>query len=129
MTEVRHSRVMLAVLLAAAAGLTARLLPDQWAAAWMIRVLGVSLAGMVVPGAAVLSAWRPRQSFSLLEFLGFSIAVSFAVLQLLTVAALTLHVSPSLALTVLAVVTAGHLYVAATRKNGGVVLAIDRWQL
>ena len=105
----------------AAAGVAARALPDGWELSWALRMLGaVTLVG-VAPGLALLLAWRPRAAFGVGELLGFSVAVSFAVLQLLTVAALVVHWPMWVSIVALCALIAVH---AAVAFRGNVAITV-----
>ena len=110
--------------LASVGAIGTRMLPDASAVAWMIRVASVSTLVGVIPGALVLLAWRPRESIGLLELLGLSLAISFAVVQVCTVAALTLHCSPMQTTSALAVFGVAHAAMALQRTRRGVTVRI-----
>jgi hypothetical protein len=73
------------------------------ATVWMLRVAFSSCAIAFVPGALIVLAWHPRRSFDVLEWAAFSLAVSFGVNELLTIAALLGHWSPLASLVILGV--------------------------
>ena len=77
----------LAALAVTVAALTLGLsqLPDDSESGWMLRVAAVSALFSLIPGAVTLLACRPWPSTDLLEFMGYSIAVSFVEAQLLTI--------------------------------------------
>ena len=68
------------------------------AAASMLRVLLSSAVVGFVPGALAVLAWHPRRSFDALELAGLALAVSFGLLELLTIAALLGHWGPVVSL-------------------------------
>ncbi len=57
------------------------------------KVIGAALAIGIVPGACVTLLWRPKPVLTLLELLGYGMAVSFGLVHLLTVTALVIHLS------------------------------------
>lgn len=109
--------------IACAGAIAARMLPDN-SAGWFVRVLAVCMAVGIGPGAAVALAYRPRISFGVFEFLGLSLGLSFGLIQLLTVAALSLHVPPWWTLTLLAGLVVVLLTVASLRSGEGVSLTL-----
>jgi hypothetical protein len=68
-------------MIAGVLAVAARALPAASAAGWVVRVMAVSVMVAIMPGMLALLAWRPRQRFELLELLGFSTGVSFALVQ------------------------------------------------
>ena len=114
------------VLGVAVLGALARFTPETSEWGWIARVGGASLIVGVVPGAVTLLAWRPRKSFALLEWLGLSIGLSCALVQLLTIGAVALHQSPSRAIGVLGVVVAVHLWVSFQRGDSGGRVHVSR---
>ena len=97
---------------------------SEWG--WIARVAGASLIVGVVPGAVALLAWRPRRSFALLEWLGLSIGLSCAFVQLLTIGAVALHQSPERAIGVLGLVVAVHLWMSFQRGDSGPRVHVSR---
>lgn len=95
-------------------------LPSDSAAAWLLRVFGAGVLVTVVPGALTVLAWRPRDTFSLLELIGISLGVSFALVQLVTIAAVLYAWPVDASIAVLAGWTIAHAVVAARRRGTGV---------
>jgi hypothetical protein len=106
-------------------GIASRFTPEESEWGWVVRTAGASLLVGVVPGAVALLAWRPRKSFALLEWLGLAIAISCVSVQVLTVAAISLHQSPVRAIAALGLVVAVHLWFAARRGDDGVSLHVS----
>lgn len=102
-----------------------RVLPES-DVTWVVRVAGAIVLVAVIPGTAVLLAWLRSRSVGLLELLGFSIAISFALVQALTVAVLMLHWSPVHALSALAAVTIAQLAFALRGSAETVRIQITR---
>ena len=123
-------RATIAVL-AVAGGLAVmtRALPDVSVAGWIVRVTAVSALVAIMPGMLALLAWRPRQRFGLLELLGFSMGVSFALMQVLVVAALTFHWSPMQAVAVFGLTAAAHAAMALRHVERGVSVYVPLDQL
>jgi hypothetical protein len=121
----------LAALTVAVAALTMGLsqLPSDSGSGWMLRVAAVSALFSLIPGAVTLLACRPWPFTNLLEFMGYSIAVSFVEVQLLTVMALTLHWSPVQAMMAFAVAIAAQLVLAARVSGEGVLVRVTRGEL
>jgi hypothetical protein len=107
-------------------GVLTRFAPDTSEWGWMARVSGASVLVGVVPGAVTLLAWRPRNSFLLLEWLGLSIGVSCALVQLLTIGAVTLHQSPGRMIGALGLVVAIHLWMSFHRGDSGASVRVSR---
>lgn len=111
------ARTMAAVLLlVAAAALAARGLSSDVPAWAALRVVLAALAVGIVPGAAALMAARAGVLITELELLGFGFVLSFVVVQLLAIGAITGHWSALVSLTLLAVVTAVCLGIAVRRR-------------
>ena len=90
-----------------------------------LKLLTATLAIGVVPGAVATMWWRPRPSLTLLELAGLGIAVSFGLVQLITIAAVTLHFNAFLAATLLIVASAGAAARHMVRPAPVIVLAVD----
>ena len=89
------------------------------------KVVTATLAVAVIPGILVTLAWPPRSELSLLEVFGYGIAASFGVIQLLTIAAVSIHVSPLVPLLCLAGVSAGLVFRIVRARSTVVFLTID----
>jgi hypothetical protein len=116
--------VACAVLLIAAA-LGGHFVDADGTAAAAFKVVSAMLAIAVVPGVLVTLAWRPRPQLSTLELLGFGIAVSFGLTQLLTIAAVSVHASPTIILVALGVVSLFMGARAASRSSLDVLITAD----
>jgi hypothetical protein len=57
-----------------------------------LRIVAGALAIGVLPGVLAVLLWRPRESLTLFELLGWGIGVSFGIVQLCTVLMMVLHV-------------------------------------
>lgn len=88
-------------LLLMAAALGIRLLGAEQAATAALKSVSATLVVAIVPGALVTLLWRPRLELTILELVGFGIAVSFGIVQLLTMLAITAHVSAAIILATL----------------------------
>ena len=121
--------VVALVMMAVALAVVARTLPDTLEAGWAVRVMAVSAVVAIMPGMLALLAWRPRQELGLLELLGFSMSVSFALVHVLVVAALTFHWSPMQAVTVFGLIAAAHAAMALRHVARGVSVHVPLDQL
>ena len=90
-----------------------------------LRLLAATLAVGVVPGALITLLWRPRSELTLLETAGFGVAISFGVVQLLTILAIAAHLSPAIILVALGVGCAIILAAIFVRGTPKVVVPID----
>ena len=113
------------LLLVGAAALGSRVLDSDQAAGAAFRIVAATLAVGIVPGALLTLLWRPRPQLSALELVGFGIAVSFGVVHLLTMVAVSAHLSPVVILTVLVVASALMAARVFQRGLGTVVLSMD----
>lgn len=118
---------LVVVVLTSGLAAATRLLPDAWATTWILRVLAANVLIGIIPGMLTVLAWRPRPSFALLELVGLSMGVSFALVEVLTVAVVTLHLSPMAGIALLATLSTAHVAVAARQRNDGVSVGIDPW--
>ncbi len=85
--------VLMTVLVLAAVG--CRFIGADSATTAALKVVTSTLALAVVPGALITLLWRVRPGLHVLELLGFGIALSFGVVQLLTIVAVSTHTSPN----------------------------------
>ena len=125
-TVISSRRAAASVLGVALLGALSRFTSETSEWGWIARVAWASLIVGVVPGAVALLAWRPRKSFALLEWLGLSIGLSCAFVQLLTIGAVALHQSPDRAIAVLGLVVAVHLWVSFQRGDSGARVHVSR---
>ena len=100
-----------------------RLLPES-AVTLPIRIAGATFAVAIAPGALTVLAWRPKNAFTLLELIGLGLGVGFGLIQICTVVAMVLHLSPALMLALLGLWALGHAYVAARRARGSFHLRV-----
>ena len=98
--------VTIVAILTAAVALVSRAADSSQAWAAALRITSATLALTIVPGALVTLAWRPRPQVSLLALLGYGVAISAGLVQLLTIAAVSAHLSPVISLTLLGVAAA-----------------------
>lgn len=85
--------VFMAVLILAAAG--CHFISPDSATTAALKVVTSTLVLFVVPGALITVLWRVRSQLHALELLGFGIALSFGVVHLLTIVAVSIHASPN----------------------------------
>ena len=92
-----------------------------------VRLLSATLAVGVVPGALATMLCRPRPQLTGLETIGFGIALSFGIVQLATITALSLHSSPAATVGVIAVasILMAGCVVASPSRRLSIVLTLD----
>jgi hypothetical protein len=118
------TRAATGFLLLVAAGAAGVRVIDSGDAVWIaLKIVTASLAVMFVPGAMLTLLWRPRLQIALIETAAFGAGLSLVVVQLLTIAAVSLHFSIDLALGILAGSVAVAA-VAALRSRGAATLTI-----
>src|SRR5688572_19801955 len=101
-----------------ACAVAARFLDAGNAAAAAVKVIAATLAIGVVPGVLVTTLWRPRAELTVLETIGFGMALSFGIVQLLTILAVTTHLGPDIVLAGAAVGMALAAVVVVRRNTG-----------
>ncbi len=114
-----------ALLLTTVAAGACRFLSVDSAVGAAFRVITATVALGVVPGALLTLVWRPRTELRLLELIGFGIAFSFGIVQVLTILAVSLHLGP---VTILAVAGTGVAVMAVAvigRRSGHLVITLD----
>lgn len=82
------------LLLPSVAALACRFVNPDHASAAALKTLTATLAVAAVPGMLITLLCWPRAQLSILELAGFGVAVTFAMVHVLTMAAIVLHVSP-----------------------------------
>ena len=90
-----------------------------------LRLLAATLAVGVVPGVLITLLWRPRSELTFLETAGLGVAISFGVVQLLTILAIATHLSPTIIMVALGggcAVMAVAIFVRGAQK---VVVRVD----
>lgn len=102
--------VAILLLLVLGVAVACRLFDTQSAGVTALTMVTAVLAIAVIPGALITLAWLPRGPLTILEIVGFGIALSAGVVQILTVAAITFHLAPA---AMVAVLFAGCLALAA----------------
>jgi len=115
---------VLALCLAASAVLCRFLDADQASGA-ALKVVTATVALGVVPGALLTLLAPPRVRLSMLEVIGFGIALSFGVVHLLTMAAVSAHLSPAFVLAGMAIASVGIAGLAIRRSSGEVAVSVD----
>jgi hypothetical protein len=117
--------VVIACAFLAAAALLSPLVDANQPMTAAFKVVAATLALAVVPGVLVTLLWRPRTELSLLELLGFGVAVSFGIAQLLTIVAVSLHANPNLILTGLGLVLVAAAVRAAYEPSLSLLVTVD----
>ena len=113
------------ILLVTAAALGSRFLDADQVAGSALKVVTATLVVGIVPGALATLLWRPRPQLSALEVVGFGIALSFGVVHLLTMLAVSAHVSPVFILAGLGIASALMAGRLIYKGSGAVVVSID----
>lgn len=114
----------LVLLLLIGAALACRLLDAEQASTAALKTITAIVVVGIVPGALITLLWRPRPQLSLLEIIGFGTAISFGVVQLLTILAVSAHLSPVVMLSMLlvgAALAAGRVIRLRAPRYGGQV--------
>lgn len=90
-----------------------------------LKLLTATVAVGVVPGALATMIWRPRRALTLLEVIGFGIAISFGLVHLLAIFAVSAHVGASITVGMLAVGSTLMAIRTIWRPSGLVVITLD----
>ena len=112
--------MVFAAIVVVAVAVAARCLPSNSDATWALRIFSAGIVVTVIPGMLAVLAWRPRDAFSLLELIGVSLGISFALIQLVTIAAVMYAFSVDVAIMLLATLALIHAAVALWRGGSGV---------
>jgi len=91
------------ILLVGAVVLLSRDLDTEQASGAALKVVGATVALSIIPGLLVTLLLPPRPTLSLLEAIGFGIAISFGLLHLVTTIAVSAHLSPGFVLTAIGI--------------------------
>jgi hypothetical protein len=113
------------LLLIPAAAMAAQLFDADRTGGAAFRVVMAGLAIGVTPGALLTLLWRPRSPLTVIEVVGFGIALSFGVVHLLTIAAVTMHAGPLTIMSVLAVASLVVGCLVMWKGTGSVVVDVD----
>jgi len=117
--------VAVVLVLVASAAAAVRFLDAAAATAAAPKVVLPTLAVGIVPGALATMLWRPRPRLTLLELIGFGAAFGFGLVHLLTIVAITGHVSAASVLVVMAIASALAVARVVQRSRGTIALSID----
>ena len=111
------------------------IIPAAAAASWLagadsaggaaFKVVSAALAVGITPGALLTLLWRPRSTLTVIEVIGFGIALSFGIVHLLTIAAVAAHLSPLFILSALGVATLAAAAIVIWKGTGAVVVDLD----
>jgi hypothetical protein len=102
-----------------------RFLGDGQTLTAALKLVTATLAIGVVPGALATMLWRPRRALTLLEVIGFGVAISFGLVHLLAVLAVSAHSDASIALGLLAMGSTLMAIRTVWRPFGLVVITLD----
>lgn len=114
-----------ATLVIVAVALGCRLLDAEQPSIAALTILSATLAAGVVPGVLVTLLWRPRPELTALEMIGFGIVVSFGLVELLTILAVSAHLDAALMLTLLVAVSVLMAARVIWRPAGTILLTLD----
>ena len=117
--------VVMACAILAAAALASRLFDANQPLTAAFKVVAATLALAVIPGLLVTLLWRPRTELSVLEMFGFGVAVSFGIVQLLVILAVSLHTNPDFLLIGLGVSLAAVALRTAYTRSIRLLLTVD----
>ncbi|MET0659837.1 MAG: hypothetical protein ABW110_16945, partial [Steroidobacteraceae bacterium] len=112
-------------LLIVGSAIACRLLRDDQTVTAALKLVTATLAVGVVPGALATMAWRPRPQLTLLEVVGFGIAISFGLVHILAIFAVSAHVGTSITLGMLAIGSTLIAIRTIWRPSGLVVITLD----
>jgi hypothetical protein len=102
-----------------------RFLGDGQTLTAALKLVTATLAVGVVPGALATMLWRPRRALTLLEVIGFGVAISFGLVHLMAVLAVSAHVGASITLGMLAIASTLMAIRTTWRPVGLVVITLD----
>ena len=122
--DISPRAISLLVLFAIAAALLCRFLDPEHAWTAALKTVSATVVIGVVPGVLMTLLWRPRQT-SVLELVGFGIAISFGVAQVLTVLAVSAHLSPVVMLIMLLAVSVLAASRVIWRGTGSITVGVD----
>ena len=112
-------------LLIVGSAIACRFLGDRQTLTAALKLVTATLAVGVVPGALLTMLWRPRRALTLLEVIGFGVAISFGLVHLLAVLAVSGHLGASITLGMLATGSALLAIRTIWRPFGLVVITLD----
>ena len=126
-TTVSSRTAVHVILLVIAAAAATGLLGAEMGPAAAAKVILPTLALAIAPGALMTLCWPPRPHLTLLEVIGFGIAISFGLIHLLTILAVTVHAPPLVGLAILGAATVvAALRVLRRGEAAQVVITIDQ---
>ena len=102
-----------------------RFLGDGQTLTAALKLVTATLAVGVVPGALATMLWRPRRALTLLEVIGFGVAISFGLVHLIAVFAVSAHVGAWITLGMLAITSTLMAFRTIWRPFGLVVITLD----
>lgn len=96
-----------------------RLAPRDAAAGAAVRLWAGAFLVAILPGVSVVLRWRPARRMSVVDLLALGAAAGLALIQLLTVLAVTFHLPARMILLLAAIATLTLLGSTAARKDAG----------
>ena len=113
------------LLIIPAAALASWMFSPDGAGGAAFRAVLATLAIGVTPGALLTLLWKPRSPLTIIEVVGFGIALSFGVVHLLTIGAVAMHVSPLITMSVLSAASLVMGCLVIWRGTGSLVVDVD----
>ena len=108
-----------------AVALGCRLLDTEQSSFAALTILSATLVVGVVPGVLVTLLWRPRSELTALEVIGFGIAISLGLVQVLTILAVSAHLNAAVMLALLVAVSVLLAARVIRRPAGTILLTLD----
>src|SRR5688572_7514397 len=98
--------------------------PEQASGA-ALKVVSATVALGIIPGVLVTLLLPPRRTLSLLEAIGFGIAISFGLLHVVTTIAVSAHLSPGFMLVVIGIASAIMAGQLIRKTSVSIVVSLD----
>ena len=119
-----RTAAILLVLVGAVVLLCRGLDPEQASGA-ALKVVSATVALGIIPGVLVTLLLPPRRMLSLLEAIGFGIAISFGLLHVVTTIAMSAHLSPGFVLVVIGIASAIMAGQLIRKTSVSIVVSLD----
>ena len=113
------------LVLVGAVVLLCRGLDPEQASGAALKVVSATVALGIIPGVLVTLLLPPRRTLSLLEAIGFGIAISFGLLHVVTTIAMSAHLSPGFMLVVIGIASAIMAGQLIRKTSVSIVVSLD----
>ena len=113
------------LVLVGAVVLLCRGLDPEQASGAALKVVSATVALGIIPGVLVTLLLPPRRTLSLLEVIGFGIAISFGLLHVMTTIAVSAHLSPGFVLVVIGIASAIMAGQLIRKTSVSIVVSVD----